>query len=106
MSFPSVGPIVVSQTNQLIAAFNRLMNQIGIFVNYINNKPQLDSINLKNIQLVIGNNQVPHTLGKVLTGWTLTDNTANATIYRYALSTNTTLFLNSSAATTISITVF
>jgi len=106
MSFPQIGPLIISQPNQVVSVFNRLINQIGNLVNYMNGKPQLDSINLTNISLAAGNNQVSHTLGKVLTGWTLTDNTSAATIYRYAPSNNTTLFLNSSVAATISITVF
>ena len=106
MTFPSITQLTVSSLNQLISAFNRLTSQIQILIDYLNGKPQLDNINLTNIVLKAGNNQVPHTLGKVLTGWTLTDNTAGAVVFRYSASNNTTLFLNSSLATTVSITVF
>lgn len=112
MSFPVPSSNNVSATNSttfitlMVAAFNRLLNQLGIFFNYLNGKPQLDSIALTGISLNAGNNTIPHTLGKTLTGWTLTDQTSQADIYRYQPSDRTYFYLNSSATTTVNIVVY
>ena len=105
MSFPSLRKLIVNSDADLPQLFNQLQDQISGFFNAVIQKPQLDSIPLSNISLKAGNNQIPHTLGKVLTNWTLGDVTAPAKIYRYAPSNSTTLFLNSDMACTINLIV-
>lgn len=61
---------------------------------------------LSNVVLKSGNNQIAHLLGRLQMGWFITDINGAATIYRYQPLTSTYLYLNSSAAVTISLGVF
>lgn len=61
---------------------------------------------LKNVVLAIGNNTVPHLLGQMQRGWFITDINAASSIYRYSPLNEQFLYLNSSAAVTVSIGVF
>lgn len=106
MTFPSIDSLTISGVNQIVSTFNRLTKQLQILSNYLNGKPQLDSLVITNITLVAGNNQISHTLGKVLTGWMVIDITTPSLIGRYAPSNSTTLFLTSSVATTVSLEVY
>src|SRR5258708_28115948 len=107
MTFPNTSKLIVNNLDQIIQAFNRLKNEINTFINAINNESQLQSIPLYNINIVAGNNQIAHTLEKPLLGWTLIDvQTASPKLIRYAPSTNTTLYLHSDVACTISLLVY
>jgi len=105
MSFPTIQQTTVSNPAQVIQAFNKLVVQLLAFFSYINSKPQLDSVQILNVSIKSGVNQIPHTLSKVLTNWTITDITSPAVIYRSAPNNKTTLTLTSSAACTINLVV-
>lgn len=105
-NFLSFNNITVSSASQVISGFNRLVSQIIQIVGTLNSKPQLNSIILSNISLTVGKNQINHTLGFPPNGWIIVDLTTASSITRYQTSNNTTLFLNSTAATTVSLQVF
>lgn len=70
-------------------------------------KPQLDSLLLRNVSLSSGTNFVPHTLGRVYTGWKIIDINANVSIWRSSIQNNDKfLTLDASGACTVSIEVF
>jgi len=107
MTFPQFNTQTVSSDSALLQVFNRFQGQISAFVNAINAKPQLDTIALTNINLVIGQNQIPHTLGNTLVGWSLMDiQIASPKLVRYAPSNKTTLFLTSDVVCTVSLLVW
>lgn len=99
-----------SQLPATVKVINDLFTNLSqIFISLIK-KPQLDSVVLQNVVLTVGNNQVPHTLGRALTGWKIIRmEGAFSQIYdTQASNTNpqTYLNLNSSVATTIALEVF
>ena len=108
MSFPTLRKVfaTIAKADNLPELFNRHQDQVQEFNTTINKKPQIDSLTLHSINLTDGYNQVPHTLGKVLTGWTVIDQNAPATIHRYQPSDSTTLFLFSDIVVTISLQVY
>lgn len=61
---------------------------------------------LKNVRLAVGTNQIPHLLQQMQQGWFLTDLQGVASIYRNQPFNDVYLYLNSSAAVTVSIGVF
>lgn len=61
---------------------------------------------LKDIELVIGNNNIAHKLGRKPQGWIVLDINAASTIYRSEPFNDRFLTLNSSAVATISLGVF
>lgn len=61
---------------------------------------------LKNITLAVGNNKVPHLLGRMQQGWFLTDLGAVASIYRYSPFNESYLYLNSTGIVVVNIGVF
>ena len=61
---------------------------------------------LPNVQLNNGTTVINHLLQRVQQGWFLVDNIANAVIWRAAAFTTTTITLEASANTTISIWVY
>lgn len=61
---------------------------------------------LKEISLVIGDNEFNHLLGKKMQGWMILDIDAASTIYRSAPFNALTLTLNSSAVCNVNIGVF
>jgi len=68
--------------------------------------PTTNLLILKNINLIMGNNQIPHLLQQVQQGWIVLDIQGVADIYRYAAFNYTYLYLNSSADVTVSLGVF
>jgi hypothetical protein len=75
----------------------------------IASQPQSGSILLQSISLASGSNQIAHTLGRTLTGWTLTRCRANATVYDAQDSQplpSTYLTLVASAPAVVDILVF
>lgn len=61
---------------------------------------------LTRIALVVGDNIINHSLGRMMTGWFLTDIQGIATVYRSAPFNAVTLTLTVSAAVTVNIGVF
>jgi hypothetical protein len=96
----------VTTLQGIIRVLNSLIDNLGNIFQTYTSKVQNDSVILTNIALKSGNNPINHTLGRVLTGWSIVDIVGKAKIDRYAPSTNTTLFLNSDIACTISLMVF
>lgn len=68
--------------------------------------PMLSGNQLTGVALASGSNVINHLLDRNPQGWVLTDNQANAVVYRSAPFNNKTLTLTSSAATTVSIWVW
>lgn len=56
---------------QVVRTVNSMITQLTNIFTSLSSQAQLSSILLTNIQLQTGNNQIPHTLGKTLTGWQL-----------------------------------
>lgn len=57
---------------QVVRVINGIISQLQTIFTYLKGKVQLDSILIQSISLQTGSNQVHHTLGRTLTGWTLT----------------------------------
>lgn len=71
--------------------------------------PQNDSIILKNVALLTGDNSVNHKLGRKLIGWVIIRSRAAATFYDKQDTNRTpalTLTLNASGAVTVDLLVF
>lgn len=93
----------------IVKVFNQLDNNLNNIFQYNKNKMQLDSVLLQRIQLVVGVNNIPHTLNRVLTGWSLTRKRGPADIYDTQDSnTNKGLYLQlvSDAVVVIDLLVF
>lgn len=74
MSYPKFIPQKVAESAnttllQIIRIINALMDQLNTIFTYINSRVQNDSVILPNVQLVVGTNQIKHTLGRALSGW-------------------------------------
>ena len=114
MSFPQFVPVTLGETSQtttvnVIKAFNNIVKQLLNIFTYVFKKVQLDSVLLQNIQLNIGTNQVPHTLGRTLTGWSITRQRGYSMFYDAQddnTNPNTYLALVSSQVVTVDIIVF
>lgn len=67
----------------------------------------LDGLLRTGIEIVAGDNDIPHKLGRKIQGWVVVDQDATAAFYRKPSSTPTlTIKLNSSANCTISLYIF
>ncbi len=76
-------------------------------INPILSLPILQGVQISNVALVANTPKViNHLLQRLPQGWILTDNTAQATIWRTAAFNNLTLTLEADANTTISFWVF
>lgn len=86
MSLPQFIQQVVSESTtttiqQLVRVVNNIITNLNQIFTYLKTKQQLDTIQLTQVPLKIGTNQVAHTLGKTLTGWQITRLRGNASIY-------------------------
>lgn len=93
----------------LVRALNNLQVNIAETFQPLISKTQNDSVILLNISLLAGQiNTVNHLLNRKLTGWSIIDLDANATIWRVQkdLNDNLILYLRCSANCTISLEVF
>ena len=114
MSIPQFTPQVVSENTtttvqQLVRVLNKLSANLDQIFTYLKTKNQLDTIQLTNISLIVGTNQIPHTLGKTLTGWYITRLRSYANIYDTQDNNSnkkTYLQLVSDAETVVDILVF
>lgn len=75
-------------------------------LNSLLKNPSLDSLLLKDINLVAGDNIINHRLGRTPQGWRIVDATAASTAYRSAPFNDLTLTLNASAPCVVAIEVF
>lgn len=94
-----------SPATAIAKTINDLNTNLNQIFTSILKKQQLDSVILQNITLVVGSNQIPHTLGKMLTGWQIIRQSSASQIYDTGV-TNQYLTLNASAPTTLSLLVF
>lgn len=79
----------------------------GSMINPVLANPASTPILLTGVSLSVGDNVINHRLAKKLQGWMVVDIDAPSTIYRSAPIDNiTTLTLNASAATVVSLLVF
>lgn len=83
MSAPSFNKqtLTTKDSKDIVRVFNKLNDNLYNIFQYNKNKPQLDSVLLQGVELSIGVNNIPHTLNRVLTGWTLTRKRGPADIY-------------------------
>ena len=85
---------------------DRMQVQWASILNPILLNPSTNLTLLPNIQLKSGVNLINTKLGQMQQGWIITDQQGPATIYRSQPFNDTTLYLTSSAAVTISLAVF
>jgi len=96
-------------TINIVKGFNQLNDNLDSIFQALLKKVQLDSVLLQNIPLNPGVNQISHTLGRVLTGWTVIRLSGPAVIYdMQATNPNPGLYLilNSSIGCNVSLLVF
>lgn len=89
--------------------FNQLQSSWGTPLNQLLARPGNNSVLLEGVDLVVGDNVIPHTLNRKLRGWIIVRQNAGATIYDKQdanLREDVNLVLNSSAIVTVSIEVF
>jgi len=83
---------------------NILMNNLDYALDPVFNNPYLSFNIVKNVNLVVGDNQISHGLGRDLEGWVIVRKRGNADIYDKQ-DTNTlsskTIIINSSRAVTV-----
>jgi hypothetical protein len=94
---------------QIVRVVNSIINNLGDIFQTYSNKVQNDSVILTSIQLKIGTNQITHTLGRNLSGWSLVRQRGLANIYDTQDNNpnpKTYLQLFSSAAVSVDILVF
>ena len=91
------------------AVFTQMQNVWAQMLNPIISKPQNNGIILPSLSLAMGDNAIPHTLNKDLTGWAVVRQRSAATFYDKQ-DTNSrpavNLILNASAAVVIDLEVF
>lgn len=93
----------------VVRAFNALVANLQQIFTSLLARVQLDSVLLDGVELVTGPNTVPHTLGRTLTGWSITRLNAAASVYDTQASNpdpHTYLVLVASAPCTVSLEVF
>lgn len=87
-------------------AVNLMQTKWASILNPLLAQPLSASSILSNVALVTGDNTINHLLGRTLQGWIVSDITAASTVYRSQPLNATTLTLNASAPTTVSLLVF
>lgn len=115
MSLPEFIVKQVSQATQttlvtVVQVVNSLIQNLNNIFTYLKGKVQLDSVVLPNVSLTIGDNIIPHTLGRTLTGYSIVRRSV-ALVYfdkqtTTTYNTATYLVLNSNVATTVTLLVF
>lgn len=85
---------------------DRVQETIRSALSEVEECPVIGGVYLEEVELANGaETTVPHTLGRIPTGWTVCDSTAAATVYRNSWSTED-IVLTASAATTVKLLVF
>jgi hypothetical protein len=99
MSIPQLSKVLTlspTTLQDICTKVNGFEQNVKSVLDYISGKGQLDSVVLTNIKLVDGYttqhgyqlNQIPHTLGRPLVGWSLCGLSANATVWDGQLTNN------------------
>ncbi len=100
----------LTEPNNLLRVINNLQSNIEESMTTLLNKTQNDSTIVSNIQLTAGQvNVINHTLARNLVGWKLVRVRGQATIWDTQddnPGTNLTLWLHTSADTTVDLEVF
>lgn len=113
---PSGSAQSAATISQVVRLFNGLISNLNAIFQQLLKKVQLDSIVLQDIAIIGGDNIIPHTLGRTLTGWSVCRLTLppgasfpptfydkqNTTTY----DTSTYLVLTSDQVCTVSLIVF
>ena len=87
--------------------FALLLTKWSAILNPVIASPMVGVSILKDISLTdTAYNQIPHLLGQMQSGWFIVDQNAAASIFRSKPFNSNYLYLNSSAAVTVSIGVF
>lgn len=89
--------------------FQLMQNSWAAILNPIINNPANQSVILKNVVLVTGDNTINHLLGRKLQGWKVIRQRASATLYDKQDANQMpalTLVLNASANVTVDLEVF
>lgn len=89
--------------------FQLMQNQWASILNPVINNPANQSILLKSVALVTGDNTINHLLGRKLQGWKVVRQRSSATLYDKQDANqmpNLTLVLNASANVTVDLEVF
>lgn len=111
-AFTATTKLAESSTTQVpavVRAFNALVTNIQQIFTSLLGRVQLDSVLLAGVELTTGPNTVPHTLGRTLTGWSITRLNAAASVYDTQATNpdpDTYLVLVASAPCTVSLEVF
>jgi hypothetical protein len=95
---------------QIVRLFNGLISNLNAIFQQLLKQVQLDSVILPNIVLKVGDNVIPHSLNRTLTGWQVIRQNAASQFFdkqtTTTYDTSTYLILNSSVACTVSLLVF
>jgi hypothetical protein len=95
--------------NSIVRCFNQMQTLWASVLNPLLNRPQNNSIILPKLELAMGDNIIPHTLGRALVGWKIVRQRSAATFYDKQDANNQptlNLVLNASAAVTVDLEVF
>lgn len=98
-----------SSASAIASAFNALVSNLQSIFTYLLGRVQLDSVILKGVSLSTGDNVVPHTLGRTLTGWSVVRLDAAVAVWDAQLTSPdpaTYLILVASGPCTVSLEVF
>lgn len=90
-------------------AVNRLSSGIKTSIDAVASIPMLDGLLLASVSLSVGDNTIPHKLGRVLQGWRIERIRAASTIFDKQdanLTPSATLVLNASAAVVVDLWVY
>lgn len=93
----------------LIRVINALTTNLQQIFTALTKQVQLNSVVLQNISLVVGTNNVPHTLGRTLTGWKIVRQNGLALIFDRQDTNpnpNNYLVLQSDAAVVVSLELY
>ena len=96
-------------TLNVVKGFNQLNGNLDSIFQSLLKRVQLDSVVLQDIPLTAGVNQIPHGLGRTLTGWKVIRLSGAAVIYdQQATNPNPQLYLilNSSIGCNVSLEVY
>jgi hypothetical protein len=106
MSGIKATPIVYTKDR---ATNQNSVNTSNTFGNLAKN-PQLSANTLSAINLIAGNNQIPHKLARKFSGWTLINKYGPGDVYSYTPTNNYQpelyLYLTSTVAMTVDLSVF
>lgn len=102
-------PQFQADENSLVRVLNQMQSVWATAINPFLDRPQNKSTIIANLELVMGDNVIPHTLGRALVGWVVVRQRSAATFFDKQDDNDRpkeNLILNASAAVTIDLEVF